>query len=228
MKISFLTTLSLLGLGATIVRGHEFLRSSGIDDVAEDSNAAHLDHFKVELMALERSMATSLETLTTKVAALEIANTQMADAETVCATPITDIVTVGNHNVHHLAGRGSDFSSEGTNTVWHAANITKGDGSHDGIIDVIGTSQGSCIQTSTDLNNGWGRFINCILTLSFDGRGGFGVGSVMLQGGFDGKSEPLSVLAVTGGTGMYKGASGSSTLRFVYGTGFVYGLDVCA
>lgn len=224
MKISCLTTLSLLGLGATTVHGvsTQFLRSDGIGDVADDSNVAHLDHFKVELMALERSMATSLETLTTKVAALEIVNTQMAAVETVCTTTITGTVAVTNHNFHKIAGRGNDNNSEGTHTIWHEADL-KADGSQ------VGTSQGSCIQTSPVLLGEIGRFINCILTLSFDGSGDYGSGSLMLQGGHDASST--SVLAVTGGTGLYKGASGSSTLRYVWnedGGEFVYELDACA
>lgn len=126
--------------------------------------------------------------------------------------PGTDTtVSVTHERVHFVKGRANDDSqpSEGDLTVWQGADLTNDAN------DVIGKSTGTCIQVSDDFvtyyNVMYGKYINCFLTLTFDGDDNYGAGSLMIQGEYDAGSSG-SVMAVTGGTGAYKAATGQATL----------------
>merc|ERR1711957_571422 len=125
-------------------------------------------------------------------------------------TDITGTVSVRNHQVHHIPAmyEGAPPPLPGTQTVWQAADLKSEDGT------TIGVSSGSCVQIGHEVEWGYGKYINCIVTLSFtEETTTYDIGSLMLQGEYEVSSTP-SVLAVTGGTGDYSQASGSSTLSF--------------
>ena len=127
--------------------------------------------------------------------------------------PGTDTtVSVTHERVHFVKGRANNdnLPSEGDLTVWQGAALTNSDNA------VIGKSTGTCIQVSNEFvtiyGNDYGKHINCFLTLTFDGGDDrYGTGSLMIQGEYDAAGGG-SVMAVTGGTGAYKAATGQATL----------------
>merc|ERR1711957_185235 len=173
--------------------------ASPLSQFAETLNTENLE---MEVAALKHSM-------TTLLSAQSVANSM------VC-TDITGTVSVTNHQVHHIPAmyEGAPPPLPGTQTVWQAADLKSEDGT------TIGVSSGSCVQLSpATVWNLYGKYINCIVTLSFTEDSSYDIGSLMLQGEYDASMTTTSNLAVTGGTGGYAQASGSSTLSFNQGEG---------